>query len=62
MVEVAERQKDRHECEVCGYSGPGVIWQVYPLKSGYFCDDGHACFERYRQQRNQEPEESSGDA
>ena len=62
MVDVAERQRDRHECGVCGHIGEDVVWEDTPYKPGYYCQDGLACFDRYRQQRNQEPEDISGNA
>lgn len=49
-----------HECQVCGHVGLDVHWQENRHKSGYFCDDGEACFERFKEQRNAEPADNNG--
>lgn len=46
-----------HECEVCEHVGEDVSFQKHPYKSGFFCDDSEACFQRFRDTRDSEPEQ-----
>lgn len=43
-----------HECEICGRIGRDVKWCDNPHKSGYYCQDGEACFARFQEQRNED--------
>ena len=43
--------EDMHECEICGHNGTDVERQDNPYRSGYFCKDIKACFEKFCKQR-----------
>jgi len=47
--------KETHECEICGHAGADVVWVETEHRPGYYCRDGEACFQRFREQRNREP-------
>jgi len=51
---------DINICGICGHRGRDVEWQENHHKSGYFCKDTEACFERFRKLREEEPTPQSG--
>ncbi len=43
-----------NECELCGHKGENVEWTVTTYGHGFYCTDGVACLERYKEMRGKD--------